>query len=66
MVSEPAADALRGEANRRLLRPGDVFDDFMRTCWPSYVAASLARDLQPVVDAEVVDDARELICGRLS
>jgi hypothetical protein len=51
-VPEALYDAIRGEAARRLMRPGEVLADFMRTCWPQYVAGELARDLQPVLDAE--------------
>jgi hypothetical protein len=55
LVPEPVADALRGEANRRLMRPGEVLTDFLRTCWPHYAAGELARDLRPILDAEIVD-----------
>jgi hypothetical protein len=54
-VPETVADALRGEANRRLVHPGDVLVDFVRSCWPSYVANQLVTDLRPVLDAEGED-----------
>ena len=55
-VPEPVADALRGEAARRGCRPGEVLADFVRACWPRFVAGALEKDLRPVVDAELVDD----------
>lgn len=56
-VPVPVADVVRGEASRRCTRPGEVLADFFRRCWPSYVAAELERDLQPVLDVEE-DDGR--------
>lgn len=54
-VPEAVADALRGEAQRRLVRPGEVLTDFMRHCWPTYLAECVADDLQPVLDVEALD-----------
>jgi len=58
-VPESVADAIRGEANRRLVHPGEVLADFVRTCWPLYVHRQLARDLVPVLDVESIDEAEE-------
>lgn len=55
-VPVPVADAIRGEANRRMVRPGDVLIDFVRRHWPEYVAGELARDLRPAIDAVAVDE----------
>lgn len=58
-VPVPVADAIRGEASRRLTRPGEVLTDFVQRYWPAYVADELKRDLCPVIDAVVVDDLPE-------
>jgi hypothetical protein len=51
-VPEEVADVVRAEASRRLCRPGEVLVDFVRRCWPAYVAEVVGRDLR---GAEVVD-----------
>ncbi len=63
MIPLEVHDAIRGEANRRLLQPGEVLTDFVRQCWPAYVAGSLARDLAPVIDvsARVRRDGLHLV-----
>lgn len=50
------AAAVDAEAYRRLVRRGDVLAEFVRTCWPTYLANVLAQDLASVLDAEEVDD----------
>jgi hypothetical protein len=64
-VPEPVVDALRGEAARRLCHPGDVLADFVRACWPDYVADRLADDLRPVIDAECVGEVEALTEGEV-
>lgn len=59
-VPESVADAIRGEANRRLMHPGEVLTEFVRTFWPRYVQCQLARDLTPVLDVEEVDRPEEM------
>ena len=55
-VPKPLAAAIDGEAHRRLVRRGDVVRDCLARVWPAYVAAVLADDLRPILDAEVADD----------
>jgi hypothetical protein len=62
-VPEPVVDALRGEAARRLCHPGDVLADFVRACWPNYVADRLADDLRPIIDAERVEEVETVAEG---
>jgi hypothetical protein len=59
-ASEEVVDALRGEAARRLTRVRDVLDDFVRCCWPEYVAHRLRRDLDHPIAAQLIDAYAEM------
>jgi hypothetical protein len=43
-VPDELAAAVRAEAARRVCRPADVLLDFLRRCWPEYVAGQLRAD----------------------
>lgn len=55
-LPRPLAAAIDGEAHRRLVRRGDVVRDCLLRVWPAYVAATLADDLRPILDAEEIAD----------
>lgn len=39
-----------------MTQPGCVLAEFVRAYWPGFVSGSLEHDLQPVVDAEPIDE----------
>jgi len=60
-VPQEVADALRAEAYRTLRRPGEVLVDFVRTCWPDFIAGRLRTELRhpaTVIDVVAVETVR--------
>lgn len=59
-VPEEVAEAVRAEARRQLRRPGEILTDFIRACWPDYVAGRLRHDFTHPLDGRVIEARAEL------
>ena len=59
-VPEEVADAVRSEALRQRCRPGEILIDFVRQCWPRYVAEELHQDLTRPAARQVIDAVSEV------
>lgn len=67
-VPEEVHAAVRAEANRQLRHPGDVLTDFLRACWPDYVAGRIRADFTNPHAGQVIDtiprpDRQALLVG---
>lgn len=67
-VPEEVHAAVRAEAGRQLRPPGDVLTDFLRACWPDYVAGRIRADFTnphagPVIDVSSRPDRQALPVG---
>jgi hypothetical protein len=51
------------EASRQLRRPSEILTDFVRACWPGYIADRLRHDLAHPLDGQIIDARAELIAG---